>query len=185
MAACRRADGLDISYLVGKCGHDSALGDCACGPGENTGYSRTLEVQRVFAGASWTASLGTRLLPGSFRGCIRSEKDVGYTAGDFDRRLSENSFLSFKYITMNSTRKMMGGQKMYGGAKIPAVGTKAQVFHGTAKHTSGGLTKKDLMQTKKGRIVSRKKHAAGKKALARLRKAGFKAKKGTFKLFGK
>jgi len=87
--------------------------------------------------------------------------------------------------------KMMGGQytmkggehHMKGGAKIPAVGTKAQVFHGTAKHTSGGLTKKDLMQTKKGRIVSRKKHAAGKKALKRLHKAGFKAKKGTFKLF--
>ena len=85
---------------------------------------------------------------------------------------------------MNSTRKMKGGEHhMKGGAKIPAVGTKAQVFHGTAKHTSGGLTKKDLMQTKKGRIVSRKKHAAGKKALKRLHKAGFKAKKGTFKLF--
>lgn len=75
----------------------------------------------------------------------------------------------------------MGG----GGRRIPAVGTKAQVYHGTAKHTSGGLTRKDLMKTKKGRIVSRKKHAAGKKALARLRKAGYKAKKGTFKLFRK
>jgi hypothetical protein len=74
---------------------------------------------------------------------------------------------------------------MMGGGKIPAVGTKAQVYHGTAKHTSGGLTKKDLMKTKKGRIVSRKKHAAGKKALKRLLKAGFKAKKGTFKLFRK
>jgi hypothetical protein len=69
--------------------------------------------------------------------------------------------------------------------KVVTVGTKAQVFHGTAKHTSGGLTKKDLMQTKKGRIVSRKKHAAGKKALKRLHKAGYKAKKGTFKLFKK
>jgi hypothetical protein len=86
---------------------------------------------------------------------------------------------------MNTTRKMMGGQcKMGGGgAKIPAVGTKAQVYHGTAKHTSGGLKKKDLMKTKNGRIVSRKKHAAGKKALKRLHKAGYKAKKGTFKLF--
>jgi hypothetical protein len=68
---------------------------------------------------------------------------------------------------------------------IPAVGTKAQVYHGTAKHTSGGLTRKNLMKTKKGRIVSRKKHAAGKKALKRLTKAGYKAKKGTFKLFKK
>ena len=80
----------------------------------------------------------------------------------------------------NGTRK---NNSMAGGGKIPAVGTKAQVYHGTAKHTSGGLKKSDLMKTKKGRIVSRKKHAAGKKALKRLHKAGFKAKKGTFKLF--
>jgi len=84
----------------------------------------------------------------------------------------------------------MGGSSgssgaMSGGRRIPAVGTKAQVYHGTAKHTSGGLTRKDLMKTKKGRIVSRRKHAAGKKALSRLRKAGYKAKKGTFKLFRK
>ena len=93
----------------------------------------------------------------------------------------------------NVTRKKkshMGGSTcktnpMGGGAKTPAVGTKAQVWHGTARHTSGGLTRKDLMKTKKGRIVSRKKHAAGKKALKRLTKAGYKAKKGTFKLFKK
>jgi len=71
------------------------------------------------------------------------------------------------------------------GHKMATVGTKAQVYHGTAKHTSGGLTKADLMYTKKGRIVSRRKHAAGKKALQRLRKAGYKAKKGTFRLFHK
>ena len=84
----------------------------------------------------------------------------------------------------NATRK--NSSAMSGGAKkVPAVGTKAQVYHGTAKHTSGGLTRKDLMKTKKGRIVSRRKHAAGKKALKRLTKAGYKAKKGTFKLFKK
>jgi DVNP family len=65
------------------------------------------------------------------------------------------------------------------------VGSKAQVFHGTAKHTSGGLTKKDLVQNKHGRIVSRKKMAAGKKALKYLTRKGYKAKKGTFKLFKK
>ena len=64
---------------------------------------------------------------------------------------------------------------------IPAVGSKAQVFHGTAKHTPGGLTKKDLMKHH-GRIISRKKHAAGKKAIKHLRALGFIAKKGTFKL---
>ena len=72
-----------------------------------------------------------------------------------------------------------------GGAKMPATGSKSQVFHGTAKHTSGGLYRKDLMKTKNGRIVSRKKHAAGKKAIKNLRKLGYIAKKGSFKLFSK
>jgi hypothetical protein len=88
----------------------------------------------------------------------------------------------------NGTRKNMGtgiDMGMNGGAKLPAVGTKAQVWHGSAKHTSGGLVKKDLMKTRKGRIVSKRKHAAGKKALAQLKKAGYVAKKGTFKLFKK
>ena len=92
---------------------------------------------------------------------------------------SSNSSDNSENVTMGGTRKAQRGGKM------PAVGTKAQVYHGTAKHTSGGLTRKDLMKTKKGRIVSRKKHAAGKRALKRLVKAGYKAKKGTFKLFKK
>jgi hypothetical protein len=75
---------------------------------------------------------------------------------------------------------------MKGGArstrKVPAVGSKAQVWHGSAKHTSGGLTRKDLMKHK-GRIVSKKKHTLGKKAFKHLVKAGYKPKKGTFKLF--
>jgi hypothetical protein len=69
--------------------------------------------------------------------------------------------------------------------KMPASGSKAQVWHGTARHTPGGLTRKDLMKTKKGRIVSRKKHAIGLRRIRSLRKLGFKAKKGTFKLFKK
>jgi hypothetical protein len=68
--------------------------------------------------------------------------------------------------------------------KIKAVGSKAEVFHGTARHTSGGLHKKDLMKHK-GRIISRRKHTAGKKAIKRLRALGYIAKKGTFKLFRK
>jgi hypothetical protein len=65
------------------------------------------------------------------------------------------------------------------------VGSKAEVFHGSAKHTSGGLKKKDLMKTKAGRIVSRRKHALGKSAIKRLFKAGYKPKKGTFRLMGR
>jgi hypothetical protein len=37
----------------------------------------------------------------------------------------------------------------------------------------------------KGRIISRRKHAAGKKAIKHLRSLGYIAKKGTFKLFRK
>ncbi len=59
------------------------------------------------------------------------------------------------------------------------VGSRAQVMHGTADHTSGGLTKKDLKMNKWGRIVSRKKSTMAKKT-RRLEKAGYKAKKGAF-----
>ena len=65
------------------------------------------------------------------------------------------------------------------------VGSKAQVFHGTAERTVGGLRKADLMQTAAGRIVSKKQHEQGKKAINRLRAAGYVAKKGEFKLFTK
>ncbi len=41
------------------------------------------------------------------------------------------------------------------------VGTRAQVFHGTADKTSGGLDKSDLM-IKEGRIISKAQSAAGK-----------------------
>ena len=83
-------------------------------------------------------------------------------------------------MNSNTTRK-----NLQGGAKVPAVGSKAEVWHGSAKHTSGGLTKRDLMKTRKGRIVSRKKHALGKKAVKVLQKLGYKPKKGQFKLFTK
>jgi hypothetical protein len=40
---------------------------------------------------------------------------------------------------------------------IKAIGSRAQVMHGTADHTTGGLKKGDLKYNKSGRIVSRKK----------------------------
>ena len=67
---------------------------------------------------------------------------------------------------------------------MKAVGSKAEVWHGTARHTSGGLHKKDLMKHH-GRIISRKKHAAGKKAIKHLFAMGYKPKKGTFRLMSK
>ena len=68
--------------------------------------------------------------------------------------------------------------------KIKAVGSRAQVWHGTCRHTSSGLKKSDLMM-RHGRIISRKAHAAGKKAIKHLRALGYIAKKGTFKLMSK
>ena len=65
------------------------------------------------------------------------------------------------------------------------VGSKAEVYHSTCARTSGGLKKKDLMMTSKGRIVSRKKHAAGKKAIKRLFALGYKPTKGRFSLMRK
>lgn len=47
--------------------------------------------------------------------------------------------------------------------KIPAVGSRAQVLHGNARHTSGGLEKKDLMRNRNGSIVSRKNSARAKR----------------------
>ena len=58
-------------------------------------------------------------------------------------------------------------------------GSRAEVWHGTAKKTSGGLRKQHLMKNKGGRIVSRKKHFTAKKEM-RLVKHGFTAKKGKF-----
>jgi len=60
-----------------------------------------------------------------------------------------------------------------------AIGSRSQVMHGTAHHTSGGLTKSDLKYNKWGRIVSRKKSMKAKKE-KRLEKAGYKTRKGKF-----
>ena len=59
------------------------------------------------------------------------------------------------------------------------IGSRAQVWHGTAYKTAGGLTRSDLHMNKHGRIVSRKKHATAK-AERRLEKHGFFTRKGHF-----
>jgi|TARA_B100001142_G_scaffold302090_1_gene328338 hypothetical protein len=65
-------------------------------------------------------------------------------------------------------------------------GSRAEVFHGTAMKTTGGLMKKNLEQDKYGKIISK---AASKAALARMKDEGkkamvkvFKPKKSGFKL---
>ena len=68
------------------------------------------------------------------------------------------------------------------------IGSRAEVFHGTAQKTQYGKTKskggqslekKDLIRHN-GRIVSRELHMKGKVLLKRLNNAGYFAKKGKF-----
>ena len=47
--------------------------------------------------------------------------------------------------------------------KLSARLAKRWVWSGKIKKTPSGLTKKDLMKNKHGKIVSRKKHSIGKK----------------------
>lgn len=100
-----------------------------------------------------------------------------------NRRNNASTRKNRKNTRRNNATRRNGEESMMGGAKV-TTGTKAMVWHGTAKHTPGGLKKKDLMKHK-GKIVSRRKHAAGLKAIKRLRKLGYTAKKGSFKLFKK
>jgi hypothetical protein len=62
-----------------------------------------------------------------------------------------------------------------GYKRMKTVGTKREVYNGKAHHTAGKLTKSDLMKSKKGKIVSKKQHAAGVKAGKRIgfRKGGY------------
>ena len=62
------------------------------------------------------------------------------------------------------------------------VGSRAQVMHGNAKMTGGGLRKKDLKYNKQGKIVSKKMSQRAKKE-KRLEKAGYTTRKGKFGAF--
>jgi hypothetical protein len=77
------------------------------------------------------------------------------------------------------SRTSTGKYSVSGRTYDMLIGTRAQVWHGTAYKTTGGLTKGDLMQNKAGRIVSRAKHNTAKRE-KRLVKAGFLTKKGHF-----
>ena len=66
-----------------------------------------------------------------------------------------------------------------GKAYDQLVGSRAQVWHGTAYKTPGGLKRSDLTMNKWNRIVSKKKQKTAKKE-KRLQKHGYFAKKGKF-----
>jgi hypothetical protein len=78
------------------------------------------------------------------------------------------------------TRNPTTGEYDVKGKSYPELfGSRREVWNGTAFKTSGGLSRKNLIMNKWGRIVSADKHKTAKKE-RRLEKAGFYAKKGKF-----
>jgi len=59
--------------------------------------------------------------------------------------------------------KVQGVYNIKGKKYIKLIGSRAEVYHGSAFKTAGGLQKKDIMMNKNGRIVSVKKHNTAKK----------------------
>jgi len=78
----------------------------------------------------------------------------------------------------------MSGLNLLNGGGEARVGSRAQVFHGNARKTSGGLTRKDLMKNKRGNIVSRRARDAAKRS-QNLKNAGISTRKGTFGAYRK
>jgi len=101
--------------------------------------------------------------------------------------LEEKYIFSNKFIMTRYTKSANGKYIVSGKSFEMLIGTRAQVWHGTAYKTTGGLIKSDILQNKNGRIVSRSKHASAKRE-NRLVKAGYGTQKGKFgavKLNGK
>lgn len=74
----------------------------------------------------------------------------------------------------------INGKYVIGGKRYEKLeGTRAEVWHGTAYKTTGGLKKEDFIQNKAGRIVSALKFKTAKKEM-RLLKHGYGTKKGKF-----
>jgi hypothetical protein len=81
---------------------------------------------------------------------------------------------------MKRPERQSDGHYHINGSKYKMlIGSRQQVWHGTAYKTAGELTRSELMMNKWGRIVSKKKHATAKRE-KRLQKHGYFAKKGKF-----
>ena len=84
-----------------------------------------------------------------------------------------------KKSTKGHMRASDGKYHIHGKKYDMLIGSRAQVHHGTAYKTSGGLTKAKLIMNKHGRIVSAKASRSAKKN-NHLKKAGWTAQKGKF-----
>jgi len=95
-------------------------------------------------------------------------------------RNNKKFIIFFIYFIMTRYSKTPSGHYLIHGKKYEILeGSRAQVMHGTAYKTSGGLKKHEIIMNKNGRIVSKKKHMTAKKE-KRLVKAGYLTKKGQF-----
>ena len=77
---------------------------------------------------------------------------------------------AMKAMKAMAAMKAMKAMKKKAVSKI-AKGKRARavVFHGTKEKTYTGLTKADLIKNKRGKIVSKKQAAAGKKRYAQIK----------------
>merc|ERR1712224_207448 len=67
---------------------------------------------------------------------------------------------------MGAMRKVMKKKKISKIARGRLA--KVQVFRGSKEKTVGGLTKDSLMRNKRGKVVSKRQHARGKRAFKNL-----------------
>merc|ERR1712003_27701 len=74
---------------------------------------------------------------------------------------------TMKKAAKKSTMKRRKAMKVSKVAKGKRA--KSSVFRGTKEKTSSGLKKSDLMKNKNGKVVSKKKHARGLKAYAKIK----------------
>ena len=104
---------------------------------------------------------------------------MGLFCSTFSKVEKVDFIFSFKSIMTRFTRTANGKCVVSGKTFDMLIGTRAQVWHGTAYKTSGGLTKSNIMKNKSGRIVSKSKYMSAKRE-NRLVKAGYGTKKGKF-----
>jgi hypothetical protein len=111
--------------------------------------------------------------------CFTLEKY--YTKNEVSNAIKKAHSLGLILFSKNNTSNPSAGAGTgFEGGYKKRVGSRAQVMHGTARQTGGGLKKNDLKYNKHGRIVSKKLSALGKKNIKFLERAGYKAKKGKF-----
>merc|ERR1719223_1878332 len=75
-----------------------------------------------------------------------------------------------KTMKVMKTMKVAKVMRRKKAMKAMKVGRRWLVLAGKRVKTSGGLKKEDLMKNKRGKVVSKKSHAQGKKAFAAIKK---------------